>query len=167
MAGSFIKVDIYDRALTEALKRLETEVGDLKPALMDAGEKLLKNTRDRWEKLQTGASVDGVRWSPLSEKTTLKRKKQNRDKILVETGKLRNSIAYQVEGDTLLFGTNDIRAAAHQFGMKQGYAGRTKRGGPIPWGDIPERPFLLVSRDDENDILEIFADHLSRSLGGS
>lgn len=60
--------------------------------------------------------------------------------------------------------SNLVCAAAHQFGMSQGYAGKTKRGAPIPWGDIPPRPFLGVSEEDGDRILDILRDYLHAYL---
>ncbi len=39
-----------------------------------------------------------------------------------------------------------------------------KRGAPIPWGDIPARPFLGLS-DDEADVRDIVARYLVDALG--
>ena len=41
---------------------------------------------------------------------------------------------------------------AHQFGAKHRAYGKTKRGAPISWGDIPTRPFLGVSDADKKTI---------------
>jgi phage gpG-like protein len=51
-------------------------------------------------------------------------------------------------------------AAVQQFGARQGQLGRTRRGAPIPWGDIPPRPFLGLSAADRQEILGILAEHL-------
>ena len=47
-----------------------------------------------------------------------------------------------------------------QFGMPKGYAGRTQRGAPIPWGDIPPRPFLGLSTSDAESVTAIIRDYL-------
>ena len=52
-------------------------------------------------------------------------------------------------------------AAVQQFGARRGEFGRTRRGAPIPWGDIPARPFLGVSRVDRVEILDILAGYLA------
>jgi len=61
-------------------------------------------------------------------------------------------------------GTNLVYGAAHQFGMVKGYAGRTRRGAPIPWGNIPPRPFLGLSADDETEIVRILRIYLDRQI---
>jgi len=44
-------------------------------------------------------------------------------------------------------GTRKKYAAAHQHDAKKGQYGKTRRGGPIPWGDAPALPFIGVSDD--------------------
>jgi phage virion morphogenesis protein len=158
MAGSFIEVKVDDGKILEKLKQLSSV--QLGPVLKQIGEYLLLSHRERWDMQR---SPDGVPWAPLTE-TTLGRKTKNIDKILVESGDLRELLRYQIEGDTLRFGTDRIYGAAHQFGMPKGYAGTTNRGSPIPWGDIPARPFLGFSRDDEAEILAIISDHLGGKI---
>jgi phage gpG-like protein len=53
---------------------------------------------------------------------------------------------YQVSSDGLSFGTDRVYGATHQFGD--------------PERNIPERPFLGVSSDDEREILEILSEYL-------
>jgi hypothetical protein len=40
------------------------------------------------------------------------------------------------------------------FGAKQGAFGRTSRGGPIPWGDIPARPLLPIDEQGNMDAFD-------------
>jgi phage gpG-like protein len=57
-----------------------------------------------------------------------------------------------------------VYAAAQQFGMKKGYAGRNSKGRPIPWGDIPARPFLGISDYDKATILDFIAMNLGEYI---
>ncbi|WP_409934431.1 phage virion morphogenesis protein [Tepidimonas sp.] len=50
------------------------------------------------------------------------------------------------------------RAAVRHEG---GTFGATKRGGKIPWGDVPARPFMGISDDDRSAILDIIRKHLA------
>ncbi|MCO1337222.1 phage virion morphogenesis protein, partial [Microbulbifer sp. OS29] len=77
----------------------------------------------------------------------------NQGKVLTLSGLLRNTLRYQVQGTELLFGTDRPYGAVHQFGATQGQFGKTKRGGPIPWGNIPARPWLGTSAEDDREIL--------------
>ena len=42
---------------------------------------------------------------------------------------------------------------------------RTRRGAPIPWGNIPARPYLGLSADDETEVVRILRDYLERQTG--
>lgn len=64
---------------------------------------------------------------------------------LVDTENLMNSITSYYDNDSAEVGTNEPYAAIHQFGGK---AGRGKKV------DIPARPFLVLTPQDEDDILE-------------
>jgi phage gpG-like protein len=101
--------------------------------------------------------------APLSG-TTQALKERNVDKILVLNGHLRDTPRYQASSRSLKFGTNRIYGAVQQFGAKAGAFGKYK-GRPIPWGDIPARPYLWVSSDDETEILAVLADHLTSAVG--
>ena len=62
-----------------------------------------------------------------------------------------------------MWGSPMVYAAAMQFGAAQGAFGRTRRNGPIPWGNIPARPFLGISADDETNILGALAGWIERA----
>lgn len=159
MAGASLEIRVDDAALRSALAQLRATTGDLQPVFRDLGEALLNSTRDRFS---TFKSPSGTRWAALSP-AYQKRKKQNKHKILTLRGHLRGLLAYQVRPDALLVGTPLDYGATHQFGAKKGAFGRTRRGGPIPWGDIPARPFLGLSDADRAEIDTILREHLRRA----
>ena len=64
---------------------------------------------------------------------------------LVDTENLMNSISSYYDNNVAEVGTNEPYAAIHQFGGKAG------RGRKV---DIPARPFLVLTPQDEDDILE-------------
>ena len=64
---------------------------------------------------------------------------------LVDTENLMNSITSYYDNNISMVGTNEPYAAIHQFGGKAG------RGRKV---DIPARPFLVLTPQDEDDILE-------------
>lgn len=156
MAGARIQLDIEARSALEALGELLDRVEDPRPAFRDIGEYLDLAHRDRWDAQK---APDGTPWAPLSE-VTKKRKTRNRDKILVESGDLQDLLRYDVSLEELLFGTNQPYGAVQQFGAKQGEFGQNSRGAPIPWGDIPARPWLGLADEDEEPVLEILERHL-------
>ncbi|PIP98543.1 MAG: phage virion morphogenesis protein [Shewanella sp. CG18_big_fil_WC_8_21_14_2_50_42_11] len=145
-----ITVEVDDKAVRKTLSRLSSF--DLAAALRGIGETLTNNTRER---LENGVDVDGRHFAPLSP-VTLARKKKNRDKVLMESGDLHRELAYQLVhgGTSLEFGSDRKYAAVHQFGAKQGAFGRSNRNGPLPWGNIPARPFIGISTQDHEEILD-------------
>lgn len=64
---------------------------------------------------------------------------------LVDTENLMNSITSYYDNNVAEVGTNEPYAAIHQFGGKAG------RGRKV---DIAARPFLVLTPQDEDDILE-------------
>lgn len=66
------------------------------------------------------------------------------------SGRLQASIVPYADNETAAAGTNVIYAALQNNGAKQGAFGHTKRGAPIPWGDVPGRRFIPV--DDNGQI---------------
>lgn len=131
-----------------------------RPALLEIGEELVDSTKKRFES-QSGP--DGVPWERNSELT--KSRKGGRDQPLTHDGALGKEIYYDVVGgDTLEVGSTMEYAGTQQFGAKQGQFGRSKRNTPIPWGDIPARPFIGISDADEEKIIDIFNDYLQNQI---
>ena len=160
MAGARqdFSVDIDLGELTAALRALTAKVGAPTLALREIGDVLTASTKRRFA-AQT--DPDGHRWAPLSP-VTLARKTNPR--ILTMHGYLGDGIRSQLldGGKAVAVGTDRVYGAAMQFGMAKGYAGTNRRGRPIPWGDIPARPFLGLSAQDRDEIREILADYLAR-----
>lgn len=76
------------------------------------------------------------------------------------------SMSYHADPDELLFGTVKEYGAVHQFGEKKWATGKTtSRGVPIPWGDIPARPFIGLSDDDKDYIVETIEEHIKAAWG--
>ena len=174
-------------ATQTALKKLKAALADRRPMLNDIGHALTKSVQDRFVAMQ---SPDGAPWKPLHPRTI--RQKRNKNKILTERGLLRGSIHYELNGDTLEVGTDRKYGAIHQFGgvvkipartqtVKVGTKGKNKgrfmkakskaahaieRTFTIPAHDvtIPARPFLGLSSDDKEEIVEIVHKHLWAAL---
>ncbi|MDR2188725.1 MAG: phage virion morphogenesis protein [Azonexus sp.] len=179
-----ITIEMNSAPVQEALNYLANtlEPGGMRGVLMEIGEYLVESTKQRFA---TSTAPDGTHWLPNSEATYLnylsgastgdqsaRGRHFGRDgrlnargsaratnkKPLVDTGELRDKIAYQVAGDTLFVGTNRFAnlwsagAAVHQFGSRN--------------GKIPARPFLGLSNDDETTILDILRRNLDDALSG-
>lgn len=159
MAGIRIRVEVDDKQVRTALNRLLAAGRDMTPLMRDIGEHLLNTTRERFVDQK---APDGTPWAALSD-TTKRRKRRNVGKILTERGFLRGNLAYQTGPTSVRVGSPSIYAGTHQFGAAMGAFGSTAGGLRIPWGDIPARPFLGLSDDDEAEILELVNRHLADS----
>lgn len=173
-----ITFEISDQKVRQALSSLAESAENPRPLLEQIGELVVDSTKQRFA---TSTAPDGSRWAENSEITLLgyinqykgSRRKDGgltqkgakrlggKKPLIGETGSLATMIVYQVNGSGLIVGSPMEYAAAHQFGMKKGYAGATKRGSPIPWGDIPAREFLGISDQDSQNILATISDYLA------
>ena len=88
------------------------------------------------------------KWPKLSDVYLKKRPDRRNRPILTDTGRLRDSVVYEVSQPRLYWGTNVIYAAVHQFGFQQ----------------IPSRPYLGLSAEDEQEIAGIIDTWLKRNL---
>jgi len=145
MAGSFISVDVRgQKQISQALNRLLKQGSDLKPALTVIGEHLLESTQERMKQEQ---APDGTTWDPLSINTILNKDLTGQsDSILRGYGTLADTLNYQIGANQMMLGTPLEYGASHQFGRDE--------------ANIPARPFLGFSENDESEILDILRDHL-------
>lgn len=141
---------IYDDAeVMAALRTLLNHTGNIRPALLQIGEKMAESTKHRFE---TMTAPDGSHWAANSE-VTIDRKGHDRP-LTGESGTLMDTIRYQLDGDSaVLIGSNKVQAAMMQFGG-------TKEEFPNLWGDIPGRAYLGVSDADKAEIVVIIQHHL-------
>lgn len=177
-----IRVKVDHSEVREAFRALIAAGKNPKPVLADIGEILTVSTKRRF---QTGRAPDGTPWAPNSEATLLtelrvrgglsKHKTRTGGRTLTDRGlallgrkrpligesrALSTQIFPRVTAHTVEVGSSREYAAVHQFGARKGQFGRTRRGAPIPWGDIPARPFLGISAQDHAAILEAIEDYL-------
>ena len=87
-------------------------------------------------------------WAGLSP-VTLARRARGGGAILQDTGELKGSINASHTVDTATVGSNLKYAPTHQFGAKQGEFGRSDRNTPLPWGNIPARPFIPMDKNGD------------------
>lgn len=170
-----IEIDLDDREVLDALNELMRRASDPEPALRLIGEKLVDSTKQRFV---DGGDPEGAPWVPntpltlelyLSEygsnfkqdgslsaegATRLGAKKP----LTGKTCALQTTINYQVVDDTLMIGSPEPYAAMQQFG------GTTAANSMIPGKAIPARPFLGLSNEDRDDILDIVKGYLSEAL---
>lgn len=186
MAGVTLEYVAGD-ALRE-MQAMGAALADPTPLQRDIGELLLIIHQRRFRAQE---SPDGAAWQALSP-GYLKRKRKNKDKILTLDGNLRSLLRYQVDGDDLLFGSDRPYAAIHHFGGKierqaraatvyfrQGKDGDIGRQfvrkdksnfaqdvkvGPYTI-NMPARPWLGTSADDDEQILQRVLKYISQFSG--
>lgn len=143
-----IEVTVDTQAIQRALRDLEIGARRMGPAFKSIGEHLLNTTGERF---RDSRAPDGTPWAANSPET-LARKKSDRP-LIGETGRLEDQISYDAGDQGVLVGSGMKYAAMQQFGG-------SKTRFPHLWGDIPARPFLGVSADDEQEIGKIVMNHL-------
>lgn len=149
MAGTSFKMDLG--LFLGAVGKAIGEISDTQRLAEAIGEVLVSGTQDRFE---AGEAPDGTPWAPT----------KRGGQILVDSGALKNSIGYEASPEMVAVGTADVKAGTHQFGAKKGAYGTSKRGGPLPWGDIPARKFIGISEADEQEAKACCLRHVGRAF---
>jgi phage gpG-like protein len=164
---------VHSEALTKALENLEDAVST-EAILQQAGDTLIDligmtfaDQTDPW----------GAPWAPLSPRS-------RSGQPLLDTGRLRNSIASQITGNTLLVGTNVCYSMTHQFGATvtaqkptgNNICGYTPKGAPrLAWNaggaihyakqvTIPARPFMPIREGGGGELPAAWDAELSGSI---
>lgn len=147
MAGAAFRLDIDDRALKRAIAGIIERGDDVGPLMRDWGEALTLQHEDRF-RLQE--SPDGAPWEPLDPAYEARKRDERPAAGILVFDEFLRRLHYNAGRDYLEFGSGRIYAATHQFGDKG-------RG-------IPARPFLGVSDDDRDELLEIARDYFRQAL---
>lgn len=161
MSGITVEIDMVELAqlLNKAIKTLN----EPKVLFEQMGEVLLDIHRTRF-KLQK--APDGTLWKPLSD-WYKDSKKYNQDKILTLRGHLRGTLRYQASDTGVVFGSDRPYAAIHQFGgtvTAKNAKALNVQGRPVKSVTIPARPWLGLSADDEQRLIEIARKHLKNEF---
>ena len=142
MSGAGLEFDLSElEAVADEINRIIEF--DRKQLLDDVGGLLESSSEYRLREEKT--APDGTPWEPWSE--AYAKTREPHQSLLVADNKkgsrLWDSLTHEVIGDDIVIvGTNIIYAATHQFGDES-------RG-------IPARPYLGVSDQDEDDIINTF-----------
>ncbi|WP_110995446.1 phage virion morphogenesis protein [Pseudomonas sichuanensis] len=149
-----IETKIDNKRVLDAMNRLLNQSGNLRPALQDMGEYFVESTKRRFA---TRTAPDGTRWKDNAD-TTVERKGHDQP-LIGESRRLSNEIHPVVGNKSVSWGSSLVYAGMQQNGgLKSAY--------PHLWGDIPARPYLGISDEDERVALEILQEHLAAPLGG-
>lgn len=149
MAGTTVEIDTKEVfSLSNMLSGMELSSEDRSELLSELGVEAESQTQERFD---TKVAPDGIKWNGIAEATRAYYAKQHPGARppLVVSGSLRDTIESQKKGSwEVLVGATKEYAAVHQYGFK-------KR-------NIPARPFLGVSLDDEADLAAITRDFIIR-----
>jgi phage virion morphogenesis protein len=147
VAGASITVDSNTRQVRDLVAELRGKLEYMTPLMKIIGAIIQASVQKNFE--------EGGRpkWAPLSPVTLLRRKSSGGPLVVQGfAGGLLGSISYKATERKVTIGTNKIYGAVQQFGAGKGAFGQTSRGAPIPWGDIPARPYLMVQDEDWTEI---------------
>jgi phage virion morphogenesis protein len=156
-------VTLTTEGMEAALDGLQRLAGfDAAQVLDEVGAIVEDSTKVRIADEKT--APDGTPWADWSADYAATRRAQH--SLLVASGNpgLLESIQRYASPTEVEIGSNMIYAAVHQFGAAQGAFGNTSRGSPIPFGDIPARPYLGLSDDDRQEIEAFVSDRLGDLL---
>jgi phage virion morphogenesis protein len=156
--------------------------GNLKPVMDEIGSMLETSVQQRFD---WGVGPDGDDWK-LSQRAA-----EEDGVILVDSGRLRQSITRVAGATSVEIGTNLVYAGIHQFGgaiekhaasmpvyrkqadVKAGVSKFVKRSKSdfMTYHEvgahevhIPARPYLGINKDDEREIAHIVEHYLTRGL---
>ena len=161
-----ITIELKDQDVDAALSGLQALLADLTPVMNEIGDFLVTSTKGRFK---AGVDPDGNAWAPRSPATLANYKRRGINygpKPLLQSGDMGQQIFHAYDATSVQVGSNAIQAAVMQFGAAKGAFGANKAGRPIPWGNIPARPFLGLSESDKSGVIEIVGEWLERAAGG-
>lgn len=159
MAGVQLSITLDDAAAMRALTALSAAAEDMTPLMEAIGRALVNGAVERIG--TTNVSPDGSAWQPS------RRASEDGGKTLHDSGALIQGINAWAAPDQVVVGTNVPYAAVHQMGAATGslgvWVGEDKRGRAMtvasPWGDIPARPYLGISDDEQLVISDLVRVH--------
>lgn len=148
-----IKITLNDTQAAAKLHSIAQQLQHPRKLYGVLGETLKKLHKNRFEK---EVDPDGKPWKPLSPIT---QQIKGNNKILRQGGYLADKTAYNYNDQNVEFGSDAKYARLHQFGgtITPKRAKRLKFGKSNIFArkaEIPARPWLGVSRNDEGKLLE-------------
>lgn len=161
----------FDTAGLDRLNNLLTSLQQLvekrEPLTRNIAEILLAGVQENF--LQSGRENGGSgTWKPLSDVTRNRRGKAKNAPILRVNNELYQSLTKSHDNNSATVGTNKIYAATMHFGAKKGEFGSyrgpsgTWKPRPIPWGDIPARPYMMATNQEFEDIADFIEEMINK-----
>lgn len=155
------------RQIEARLAKLIKAFGDLEPLMEGFGLYLEGSTIDRFDQER---GPDERPW----ERSI--RAKREGGKTLTDSSQLRSSITSRASSRSVEVGTNKIYAGIHQFGGTIHAKNAEFLTFRLPGGlgvrrvkevEMPARPFLGLSTEDESELFAQVADYSRAALGGA
>lgn len=142
MSDKPIEIKIDNKDVERKLLELAQKGENLRPLMKNIAGIFASTTE---ENFKNEGRPD--KWTELTEATKKQRTKQKKwpGQILQVSGQLASSISTQYDDESAVIGSNLDYAAIHQLG---GQAGKNKKV------TIPARPYLKLTDDDFNEILD-------------
>lgn len=160
-----IKVEFKYEAVAQGLGEVARRIDDMTPLHESIGEYVIEVTKQRFKQ---GIAPDGTAWTPKSPVTLAAYKARGDgdrpDPLIGPSRRLSSEIARFATAESVEIGSSLEYSAVMQDGARKGAFGRTARNSPIPWGDIPARPWLGLSDEDEVHILDLADEHLEQAF---
>lgn len=153
-------LELHDEELRAMVDRLETGLSDMSEVTNEIGEFLAESHQQRIEK-SLGAP-DGTAWAAKSPFT-----KSKDPRPLYDTGDMVRRIHHVYGADFVSVAVSGVKVRTLHFGAEKGAFGQTKTGQPIPFGDIPARPFMGLSQTDQSNIADALTEWIERLAAGS
>ena len=143
-----IEIKLDNKKVEEALLELAQKTSNLRPLMKNIAGIMADSTEENFKE------EGRPKWQYLSEKTKTARRKTGHypGQILQVSGQLALSITTQYDETSAVIGSNKVYAAIQQLG---GQAGKNKKV------NIPARPYLMLSEDGYNEILNICSKFLN------
>lgn len=143
-----IEIKLNNKEIEKYLLELAQKAENLRPVMKNIAGILAYSTE---ENFKTEGRPD--KWIDLAESTKKQREKKGHwpGQILQVSGQLAASINTYYDNDSAVIGSNLDYAAIHQLG---GQAGKNKSV------DIPARPYILLQKEDEKNIIDAITDYL-------
>ena len=144
----FIEIKIDSQEVERKLQEIATKTSDLKPLMKNIAGIFASAAEDNFA--EEGRPD---KWQDLSKVTKKLREKKGKwpGQILQVSGQLASSVNTYYDNDSAVIGSNIEYAAIHQLG---GQAGRNKKV------IIPARPYLKLTDDDFEEIINIFENYI-------
>jgi phage virion morphogenesis protein len=167
------RIEVDDREVMAALAGLQGAADDLTPLMAEIEGILVDATERAFENQEDPAT--GAPWAELSPVTKSRRADPD-GPILKDSGSLVSSVNGAHDADSAEAGVSEIYGITHQLGAKKGQYGSASGAFqfdgeglspmqiPIPWGDIPARPFLGIGDEDKEEISDAVSRYIQREI---